>query len=290
MKLILKFNLVFIAIFLIGLGAAGYVSNQLLQGNAREEILQNARLVMETSLSTRAYTSSQVGPLLATQMKYQFLPQSVPAYSATEVLNGLKKKFPEYAYKEATLNPTNPRNRAVDWETDIVNQFRGGSERTEIVGERDTPTGRSLYIARPIKIGNAACLGCHSTVDAAPKTLVDRYGPANGFGWQLNEIIGAQVVSVPADVPYQRATAAYRTFMVSLTVVFLLIGLALNLMLFAMVIRPVAKLSKLADQVSLGNMEVADFKVGSRDEIGVLADSFNRMKKSLVQAMKMLEE
>jgi protein-histidine pros-kinase len=245
---------------------------------------------METSLSTRAYTSSQVGPLLATQMKYQFLPQSVPAYSATEVLNGLKKKFPEYAYKEATLNPTNPRNRAVDWETDIVNQFRGGSERTEIVGERDTPTGRSLYIARPIKIGNAACLGCHSTVDAAPKTLVDRYGPANGFGWQLNEVVGAQVVSVPTDVPIQRATAAYRTFMVSLTVVFLLIGLALNLMLFAMVIRPVAKLSKLADQVSLGNMEVADFKVGSRDEIGVLADSFNRMKKSLVQAMKMLEE
>ena len=48
MKLILKFNLVFIAVFLIGLGAAGYVSNELLQQNAREEILQNARLVMET--------------------------------------------------------------------------------------------------------------------------------------------------------------------------------------------------------------------------------------------------
>jgi protein-histidine pros-kinase len=290
MKLILKFNLVFIAIFLIGLGAAGYVSNQLLQQNAREEILQNARLVMETALSTRAYTSGQVGPLLQTQMKYTFLPQSVPAYSATEVLTGLRKKFPEYAYKEATLNPTNPRNRAVEWEADIVSQFRGGGDRTEIIGERDTPTGRSLYIARPIKIGDPGCLTCHSTVDAAPKTLVDRYGPANGFGWQLNEVIGAQVVSVPTDVPYQRATAAYRTFMTSLTVVFVLIGLALNLMLFAMVIRPVSRLSKLADQVSMGNMDAPDFQVRSRDEIGVLADSFNRMKKSLVQAMKMLEE
>ncbi len=290
MKLILKFNLVFIAIFLIGLGAAGYVSNQLLQNNAREEILQNARLVMETSLSTRAYTSSQVRPLLETQMKYQFLPQSVPAYSATEVLTGLRKKFPEYAYKEATLNPTNPRNRAVEWEADIVNQFRGGGDRVEIIGERETPTGRALYIARPIKIGDAACLTCHSTVDAAPKTLVDRYGPANGFGWQLNEVVGAQVVSVPTDVPIQRATAAYRTFMISLTMVFVLIGLALNMMLYAMVIRPVSKLSKLADQVSMGNMDVPDFNVASRDEIGVLTDSFNRMKKSLVQAMKMLEE
>jgi protein-histidine pros-kinase len=290
MKLIFKFNLVFLLVFLLGLGAAGYVSQDLLQKNAREEILQNARLLMETSLSTRAYTSGQVRPLLETQMKYSFLPQSVPAYSATEVLNGLRKKFPEYGYKEATLNPTNPRDRAVDWESDIINQFRGNPERGEIVGERDTPTGRSLYIARPIQIKDPACLPCHSTVEAAPKTMVDRYGPANGFGWQLNEIVGAQVVVVPTAVPIERANAAFKTFMTSLTAVFVVIGVALNLMLFAMVIRPVTKLSKLADDVSLGNMDVPDFHVRARDEIGTLADSFNRMKKSLVQAMKMLEE
>jgi protein-histidine pros-kinase len=290
MKLILKFNLVFIIVFLLGLTAAGYVSHELLQKNAREEILQNARLVMETSLATRAYTSGQIGPLLETQMKYAFLPQSIPSYSAQEVLNGLRKKFPEYAYKEATLNPTNPRDRAVDWEADIVNQFRGNSERGEIIGERDTPTGRSLYIARPIQIKDPKCLVCHSTVEAAPKTMVDRYGPANGFGWQLNEIIGAQVVAVPTAVPIDRANAVFRTFMISLTAVFVIIGIALNLMLAQMVIRPVTKLSKLADEVSLGNMDVPDFRVKARDEIGTLAQSFNRMKKSLVQAMKMLEE
>jgi protein-histidine pros-kinase len=290
MKLILKFNLVFLLMFLLGLAAAGYVSRELLQKNAREEILQNARLLMETSLSTRSYTSSQVRPLLETQMKYAFLPQSVPAYSATEVLNGLHKKFPEYGYKEATLNPTNPRDRAVEWESDIIHQFRGNPERAEIIGERDTPTGRSLYIARPIQIKDPACLPCHSTVEAAPKTMVERYGPANGFGWQLNETVGAQVVSVPTAVPIERANAAFKTFMTSLTAVFVAIGVALNLMLFAMVIRPVTKLSKLADEVSLGNMEVPDFQARARDEIGTLAASFNRMKKSLVQAMKMLEE
>ena len=289
MKLILKFNLVFVAIFLLGLGIAGYMSNQLLQQNAREEIVQNARLVMETALATRAYTASQVGPLLETQMKYAFLPQSIPAYSATEVVNGLRKKFGDYAYKEAALNPTNPRDRAVDWEADIVNRFRNGYDRSEIIGERDTPTGRSLYIARPIQIKDPSCLACHSTAEAAPKTVVDRYGPANGFGWQLNEIIGAQVVSVPADVPLQRAQAAYRTFMVSLTAVFLFVGIALNLMLLAMVIRPVTRLSRLADQVSLGNMDVADFQAGGKDEIGMLASALSRMRRSLVQAIHMLE-
>jgi|SRR5262245_6742948 len=290
MKLIVKFNLVFIAVFLIGLAIAAHVADRLLQNNAREEMLHSARLVMEAALATRGYTSSQVGPLLQTQMKYGFLPQSVPAYSATEVFNGLRKKFPEYAYKEATLNPTNPRNRAVDWETDVVNQFRNNAEHTEIIGERDTPGGRLLYIARPIQIRDAACLNCHSTVDVAPKTLIDRYGPANGFGWKLNEIVGAQVVSVPTDIPTQRARATFRTFMLALGAVFVFVGIVLNAMLVSMVIMPVSRLAKLADQVSMGNMEVPDFHVRSRDEIRTLADSFNRMKKSVVQAMKMLEE
>jgi protein-histidine pros-kinase len=253
-------------------------------------MLHSARLVMETALATRGYTSTQVGPLLQTQMKYGFLPQSVPAYSATEVFNGLRKKFPEYAYKEATLNPTNPRNRAVDWETDVVNQFRNNTDHSEIIGERDTPTGRLLYIARPIQIRDPACLACHSTVDAAPKTLIDRYGPANGFGWKLNEIVGAQVVSVPTDVPIQRARTAFRSFMLSLAGVFVFVAIVLNVMLVYMVIRPVSRLAKLADQASMGNTDVPDFHVRSRDEIRMLADSFNRMKKSVVQAMKMLEE
>jgi protein-histidine pros-kinase len=290
MKLVIKFNLVFLLVFLIGLAVAGYASRELLQRNARDEIVLNARLVMESALATRAYTSTQVGPLLQTQMKYKFLPQSVPAYAATEVFNGLRKTFPEYAYKEAVLNPTNPRNRASDWEADIVHQFRNATDKAELVGERETPTGKSFYIARPMQIKAEACLYCHSTVDAAPKTLVEQYGPANGFGWKLNEVVGAQIVSVPTDVPLARAETAFRTFMISLTAVFAFIFVALNLMLWYMVIRPVTRLSRFADQVSQGdNMDAPDFPVGSRDEIGVLTQSFNRMKKSLVQAMKMLE-
>ena len=289
MRLIVKFNLVFVAVFLLGLGIAAYVADALLQQNAREEMQHSARLIMEAALATRSYTSSQVGPLLQTQMKYGFLPQSVPAYSAAEVFNGLRKKFPEYAYKEATLNPTNPRNRAVDWETDVVNQFRNNGESSEIVGERETPAGRLLYIARPIQIRDGACLTCHSTVDAAPKTLIDRYGPANGFGWKMNEIIGAQVVSVPMSVPIERANQTFRTFMLSLTAIFLATFVRLNVMLYAMVIRRVTRLSALADQVSLGNFEAGEFRSRSRDEIGVLTEALGRMKTSLVQAMKMLE-
>lgn len=289
MKLLLKFNLVFILIFALGIGVTGYVSWTLLERNARDEIAQNARLLMDTALAARTYTSSQVNPLLQTQMKYTFLPQSVPAYSATEVFNDLRKKHSEYGYKEAVLNPTNPRNRAVDWETDLITQFRTNKEATELMGDRDTPTGRSFYIARPIRISNAACLQCHSTVDAAPKTMLERYGPANGFGWVLNDVVGAQIISVPTKVPLDRAEQAFRVFMGSISVVFVVIGIMLNLMLWALVIRPIGKLSQFADRVSLGELEIPEIKRKSRDEIGVLSRSIGRMRTSMVQAMKMLE-
>lgn len=288
MKLLFKFNLVFILLFLLGIAASGYISWELLQRNAREEVAENARLMMSVALAVRSYTNQQIKPLLKTQMIYSFLPQSVPAFSATEVLNELRKKYPDYGYKEALLNPTNPRDRAVEWEADIVNQFRNGQAKDQY-GVRDTPNGSSLFFARPLTITDPACLQCHSTVEAAPKPMVEVYGPANGFGWKFNETVGAQVVSVPTQVAYARAQKAFLTFMGSLIAVLAVIGLTLNLLLWRMFIRPVSRISSLADRISLGELEAPDIQVRSRDEIRTLAESLARLRKSLAQAMQMLE-
>jgi HAMP domain-containing protein len=288
MKLLFKFNLVFLLLFLAGIGASGYFSWQLLQKNAREEIAENARLMMASALAVRGYTNTQIEPLLKTQMHYTFLPQTVPAYSATEVLNELKKKYPDYSYKEAMLNPTNLRDRAVDWEADIIHKFRNGSD-TELFGVRETAAGSLLYFARPLKITDPACLVCHSTVEVAPRTMVDKYGPANGFGWNLNETVGAQVVQVPTAVPFARAEKAFIAFMSSLAGVLVAIGVILNLLLWRMFIRPVTRISALADRVSMGELDAPDFQVNSRDEVRTLADSIARMRKSMAQAIKMLE-
>lgn len=289
MKLMLKFNLVLLFIFVVGFVAVGYISNQLLQRNAKQEILENARIMMEAALAVRSYTSAQINPLLKTQMKYSFLPQSVPAYSANEYFNQLRKKFPDYYYKEATLNPTNPINRANDWEADIIRYFRQSPDRGELINERDTPNGRVLYIARPLKIKDPRCLECHDTAENAPRTVVDRYGSDNGFGWKLNDILTAQIIIAPMQLPVQRARVAFTGFMASLAAVFAVIFLALNLMLFFLVIRPVKHVSGIANEVSLGNMNAPEFHVSGRDEIAGLAESFSRMRKSLVEAIKMLD-
>lgn len=289
MKLLVKFNLLFLLVMGLGLGTSGYITRNLLQANAQEEVLNNARLLMEKATAVRGYTSGQITKLLETQMKYEFLPQSVPSYSAVEVLGALQSKYPQFQYKEATLNPTNPRDRAVGWEVDVVSQFRASAELEESIGQRDTPAGPSLFIARPLRITNGACLQCHSSVEAAPKTMVDRYGPANGFGWNMNEVVGAQIVSVPMDVPLQRAERSFNVFMGSQLAVFVAVGVVLNLMVWLVIVRPVTRLSALADRVSQGELDAPEFSTGSGDEIGRLAASFNRMRTSVVQAMRMLD-
>jgi len=289
MKLLLKINVIMVIVFLIGLFAAYTVADRLLQQNAQAEIQDAARIMMESALAVRAYTVSQIKPLLDTQMRYKFLPQTVPSYSATEYFNILRKTFPEFAYKEATLNPTNLRDRAVDWEVDVVNHFRENSDAKELMGERDTPTGRTLYLARPLRISDEKCLACHSSVSAAPQTMLDLYGTANGFGWQLKDVIGAQVVSVPYDVPLKRAHAALQHFVWLLVSLFLFLFLALNLLLSLLVVRPVRRLSVIADELSKGNMDAPEFPTKGGDEISVLGASFNRMRRSLVEAMNMLQ-
>jgi protein-histidine pros-kinase len=289
MGLRLKFNLVLILVFALGLAASGYVSKRILEANAQEEVTRNAELMMGAALAVRGYTSKQVKPQLELQLMRAFLPQSVPAYAATEMFNTLRQQHPEYTYKEATLNPTNPRDRAVEWEADIVQQFRNDSTRTEIRGTRDTPTGKALYLAKPLKISDPGCIPCHDTPDTAPKSMVAHYGNANGFGWKLGETVGAQIISVPMSVPLLKADQAFKTFMTSLLGVFLLAFIVLNVVLSLLVIRPIVRMSRAADEVSTGNFDVPEFSVGSHDEIGVLATSFNRLRRSLEKAMKLLE-
>ncbi|RYF42652.1 MAG: DUF3365 domain-containing protein [Comamonadaceae bacterium] len=288
MGLRLKFNLVLAVVFLAGFAAAGAISRQLLQENARDEVIRDARLMMEVATSVRTYTVDQIRPHLIKQMEEVFLPQTVPAYAATEAIAQLRKKYTEYSYKEATLNPTNPRNRTADWEADLVNQFRGHADVKEIVNERLSSTGRSLFIAKPIQIGNPACLQCHTTPAMAPPTMVKIYGEANGYGWKLNEIIGAQVVSVPMEVPLRNAQRAFTTFMASLAAVFVVVFIVLNIMLSWLIVRPIRSMSQAADRISTGDFGEAEFNEKGKDEMAVLGSSFNRMRRSLEKAMQMI--
>lgn len=292
MKLLARFNLIFVIVFGLGLAVAVWLAYGFLQRDAKDRVREQARLMMETTLATRNYTTTDIKPLLVKRQGRRdapFLPETVPAFAATQVFAYIHNGNPDYSYKEATLNPTNSLDRATDWETDVVNTFRNNPTLKTLYSERDTPTGKSLFFARPLQVKEASCLECHSTPDRAPVSMIRQYGRDNGFGWKLNEIIGAQIVSVPETLPIQMADRALKTLVAYLLAVGFMTLLVLDAVLVVTVIRPVAKLSRMADEISQGKLDVEDLPIKGRDEISVLASSFNRMQRSLARAMKMLD-
>jgi protein-histidine pros-kinase len=86
------------------------------------------------------------------------------------------------------------------------------------------------------------------------------------------------------------ADAAFKTLVVYLAAVFLASLIALDLVVVFTIARPVARLSAMADKISMGEMDIPELPVRGGDEISVLAGSFNRMRRSLMKAMKMLED
>jgi protein-histidine pros-kinase len=284
-----KFNLVMLSAFLLGLSLAAVLSYKLVQDNARREVLEEAAIMMSGASAISAYTDHEIAPLLTDQVKVRFLPQTIPFWAAQTNFHSVQRDFPDYSFREPALNPTNPADRPTDWQADIIEEFRRNPKKAELISERRAASGPILSLSRPIKVNDQGCLACHSTPSAAPASLIDLYGSASGFGWKLGDIVGAQIVSVPEQVALDRANRTFILFIGGLAAVFLAMIALLNILLHYMIIRPVTRISATASEVSMGNMSMPEYMPKGRDEIASLAESFNRMRRSLANAMRMLD-
>jgi protein-histidine pros-kinase len=285
MNLMMRFNLILLLLF----GTAGvvvaYIAHGFLNNSARAVVLQQAELMMASAEAVREYTATNLEPLLRQK---EFHPESVPNFGAITTFKLMKQRYPEYIYKETALNPRNLEHRASDWEADIIGWLREHPKDAEVIGERDAATGRVLYVARPIK-ADMECMVCHSTADAAPPSMVTRYGNANGFGWNFGDTIGAEIVTVPMAVPIQIANQAFRGLLIYLFVTLAVTMIALDGAVYWFVIRPLAVISDTANRVSKGEKNVPPLLVTGKDEIAKVTAAFNRMQTSLAKALKMLD-
>lgn len=291
-KLRQKFTAILLGILIFGLGLIAIAMGFILRSDTQNQITSQALILMETMNSVREYTSSQVKPELIDKIEVEFLPETIPAYSAREVFEGLRQNNLEYRnffYKEATLNPSNLRDRADQFETKIVERFISNPNLKEIADFRSVSGGQLFFIARPIQIKKESCLQCHSTPEKAPPSLVERYGTKNGYGWKLNEIVGAQIISVPAQKVVSQARQSFVGIMIIISGVFISVILLVNYLLNQNVIRPLKRIVRVAEEVSVGNLN-ADFDELRQDEIGSLAEAFGRMKLSLSMAMNRLSK
>jgi protein-histidine pros-kinase len=287
MGLRIKFNLMLLAVALAGVVLFELATTPILENLATDEVLQSSRIMMESALGARKYTSEQIAPLLEPGMQTTFRPQAVSAYAAKKNFDVLRATYSDYVYREAALNPTNLEDRATDWEADVINDFRDHPAKQETVLRRETPTGPTLNLARPL-VAKPACLTCHSTPEAAPRSMIALYGTQNGFGWHAGDIIGAQIVSVPMGLAEARANRVRALFLAPYVAVFAVLFVLLNLLLDFMVIGPIDRMAKTAEAVSLGKLDAPEYRRTGSDQIARLSSAINRMRRSLEEALRML--
>jgi len=280
MGLRLKINTAVISLFSISLLTTTGLSYVAELQQAREQMLHNAETLLTLALSTRKYTVKQVKPLLSEQNEKVFLPQTVPSYAAQETFRIFKEEFPEFSYREAALNPTNRRDLAISWEVDIIQRFIDEPTTRQVSGERNSNHDLIFYLARPIR-ANQACLTCHSDPESAPKSMLAMYGKSNGFGWQINEVVGVQILTVPASLALRTARESTLALIVSLVSVFTLMLLVINVLHHKIFVQPLKIIAQAAESYSRGNFEMTEFEGTRKDEVGTLERAMNRLRRSL---------
>lgn len=290
MGLRFKYNVVLILACSLGIAAATGMSYWIVQKSAVEEVKQATNLLRANATAVRSYTLNSIDPLLSDDNDILFLPETVTSYAARTVFSTFQEGFPQYSYKEAALNPTNPADLPNALETSLIEQFRADPSLDQLSAIVEDDGERFLTVAFPVTIKQEGCLRCHSTPEAAPPAMIDLYGSENGFGWQLGETVGAQIISAPMALVDQRVRETGLILIAALAAAFLLVLVVTNMMLSRIVLRPVARMSQVAEQVSLGDFSVPEYAKTGKDEITSLSVSFNRMRRSLESAMKMIDD
>jgi hypothetical protein len=283
-----KFTFILILVFVGGIVISYAALSQALQRRAEDEVTNKGVILIQMMNSVRNYTSAHVNPLLAPQLDTQpkFISESVPAFSAREVFENLRKnqEYANFLYKEASPNPSNQRDKADDFEAALVERFRSEDQLKEISGFRNLDGKNVFYSARPFAIKNADCLRCHGKPEDAPKSMLASYGSQNGFGWKMNEIVASQIIYVPADDVFNSARQSLALVMAIFVGIFALVVVVINVLLRQDVIRPIGLMARVAQRISSDEMGAAGSELANldkvstrRDELGQTAGVFRQM-------------
>lgn len=258
-----------------------------LRAQALASIQDEARTLLVTATAIRSYTTQEVLPHLDRNGLFQ--PASIPSFAAQSVFARVTDDQARYSYREPTLNPTNPIDLPTEFEAGLIRSFRADASLTEQFGLHMQDGTQLAYLARPIRISDESCLSCHSTSEAAPAAMVERYGRVNGFGWQMGETVGIQLLIVPADRELQNTNELVLILLAGLAALFALTYFALSSALQSNIVEPLQALSKRAEEASLGLDSGPEDEDTGSEEIRSLSIAIRRLAISMKRALARLQ-
>jgi len=240
--------------------------------------------MLSIATAVRGYTDQQIAPLLRNDDK-TFHAQTVPAFAAQSIYREMEAGNPGYTYREPALKPTNPEDLPTPFEVELLEKFRSNADLKELTGVREGAKGNVYYLARPIK-AQQSCLLCHDSSQKAPAAMVAKYGPYNGFGWKLGEVVALQSLVIPAAEELKQSGEIALLLAGGLLLVFLATYFALAVAIESLVVRPLRSLEQAAEAVSMGTSGSTPVHATGAREIRSIAAAIERLRISLAKAMK----
>lgn len=254
-----------------------------------EELTREANMMLLSEKAARDYTSNQLRPSVMKATNKFVIQAESATFVALGIAKLFKKDLPHYTYSEPTLNPLNLKNLANPFQRKIINEFKANPQLKSSTGYHIFKGVSYFYVMKPV-VAKQGCMVCHGNPEnnsPITKAIVKKYGDAHGWHWKAGKVVGALSVLVPTK--YLDKAALKNAIIIGIAI-FGLPFIALIIALFFInkaIIKPIHDMTKLAEDVSVGKSN-EDFKISGNDEIGTLAKSFNRLKKSYLKAIQML--
>jgi HAMP domain-containing protein len=297
LKLSAQFTVLLSLIFVAGIGLGGFALSKALEHRAETEMSDRAQLVMQIMSSISSDTNDQ----MALRTDARLTLANTPSVVSKRIFERLQQdwKYRDYQYRTAALNPTNLADKTDLFEAKLIEQFQNDRTLKMLSGFRNDKHSL-FYSAQPLIITEQSCLQCHSTPEQAPKSHVDRYGSRNGYGWQLNQIVGTRIVYLPANEVFSNVRQALFMIVSIFTVMVGLVLLLVNDFLKRRVIRPLKPMSQLATMLCLEKVDALEVEnlahqglhqtAQRKDELGQLGKVFQRMVREILDRERKLAE
>ena len=287
MSIRVRFIIIIGVLSLLASLSLAFASYQFSVKNAMADAKKQGAIVFNMIHSSRMFFKKNQRPLVAELVEEdRFYPEIMSGFVMTRgVWDIFEKRFPGYKFKQATLDPLYPPNKADADETKLIAEFDADRKIENREGKMTKNGKHFYYFAKPVQVEDK-CLRCHGTPEEAPKDQIEIYGTESGYDWRKGQVVSTAIVYVPMDAAMAAAKKAATTlFGMGIAGIVVLMGV-IWFFLSRGVVVPLAKLEEKTRQISLGKELEEDIGVNSKDEIGDLAKAIDRLRISTAKLLK----
>ena len=284
-----KFIIIITVLSLLATVAIGYTSYMLSRQSAIAEAKSKGEIIYNYISASARFFGKEQYPLIEELVddKDIFIPELMSKFVVSRMeYEMFQETLDGYEFKQATLDPLWPQNKADAEERKVIQFFAANPTQLEKQGMMDKNGDKFFYTARPIKVTKEFCLTCHGDPANAPSDQRDIYGTENGYNWKMDSTVGVSIVYISISKTLEDAKqSALKIFLVGVGCLLVTI-ICIWVFLDRVVVAPIIRLSGSAKDISIGKNLCDSIHTSSNDEIGGLANSIDRMRISVNKLLK----